>query len=519
MNNLGVEKISFEEVGVFSPIFKDYINQKLSLKDFYHTSPKLESFQSVVSKKEFDHRSILIKRLRAQYDGIELTRETAENISLLQNQNTYTVTTGHQLQFMTGPLFFIYKIISTISTCRALKNKYPDYNFVPIFWMASEDHDFDEIKSVNLFGKDYVWETDQKGPVGRFHTKEIAAVLNQLPEKSQLLEETYSQNESLSKATRKLVHELFGSYGLVILDADDKDLKKIFAPCMLKEIKEQKSVKLLNNQSHKLAQLGYRNQVFARKINLFRITDTSRKRLEEVDGIIREVDGDWSCELTKIDEYVSAYPEEFSPNVVLRPIYQETILPNITYIGGPAEVAYWLQLKTVFEYFGLQMPVVMPRIHALLLASNQQKKIEKLQLNTKDLFLDEAVLRKMIVEREEKIPSLEPEMKEVIHVFQKISQKIDAIDPSLKATVAAEEKKVEKQLQLLYKKMEKAGERKHDSQISQVQNLKDRLFPKGTLQERHENIFSFYINNPEVIHQLIDCVDAFDYRFTIINLK
>src|SRR5699024_1121789 len=148
-----------------------------------------------------------------QYKGLPIKAPVQENIESLKQANTFTVTTGHQLNIFTGPLYFIYKIITVINTSKVLAKEYPDCRFVPVYWMASEDHDFEEINHFNLFGKTYRWETSQKGPVGRFSTESIQAVLDDLPEKVPLFENAYQEGKTLAAATRHYVHELFGAEG------------------------------------------------------------------------------------------------------------------------------------------------------------------------------------------------------------------------------------------------------------------------------------------------------------------
>src|SRR5680860_5529 len=159
-----------ECTGQFSSIFLDYIRQKENLQPFYHLFPTLENFQKLVERRTFEEqrRTTLVQSLITQYEGFDLTDQSRHNIKTLAHANAFTVTTGHQLNLFTGPLYFIYKIVSTINLADKLNRTYPAYHFVPVYWMASEDHDFAEINHFNLDGELFSWETEQKGAVGEF---------------------------------------------------------------------------------------------------------------------------------------------------------------------------------------------------------------------------------------------------------------------------------------------------------------------------------------------------------------
>ena len=233
------EKIALHETHQFSPLFLDYLSGKENLKPFYKLSPTPESFKKQIQHKKFSSslRKKLQEVLTEQYQGISANPAVQKNIELLEKENTFTITTGHQLNIFTGPLYFIYKIVTVINTCQELKKLYPDYNFVPVYWMASEDHDFEEVSHFNLFGKEYKWESSQSGAVGHSSTEGISKILNELPEPVPVFENAYTQNSTLSGAVRQYVHDLFGKWGLVSLDADNEALKASFHDFIKAELK------------------------------------------------------------------------------------------------------------------------------------------------------------------------------------------------------------------------------------------------------------------------------------------
>jgi bacillithiol synthase len=167
-----LEKFPLSDTRAFSSFFLDYVDRKEILKPFYGRYPTIENFEGQIQDKKRTYtmstRRILHEVLQKQYQKVEAAEPVTRNINALLDENTFTVTTGHQLNIFTGPLYFIYKIVTVINACKALKKHYPHYEFVPVYWMASEDHDYDEIKYFRLFGKKYTWNTKQSGAVGRF---------------------------------------------------------------------------------------------------------------------------------------------------------------------------------------------------------------------------------------------------------------------------------------------------------------------------------------------------------------
>ena len=394
--------IPFKETNYFSDFICDYLAEKRELKDFYHRFPKLENFEAQIKEKNrsfsAQSRTVLSNTVKQQYKNFNLSRVTSKNIESLNLENTFTVTTGHQLNLFTGPLYFLYKIISTINLTKQLKETYPKYNFVPIYWMASEDHDFDEINYFNFRGKKIQWNSNQTGAVGHFNTEGLDAVFSVISlefgegkNAEQLktwFKEGYLKHSNLADATRYLANELFGEYGLVIIDADDRELKRLFIPQMTKEMLEQTAFKTVSETNKKLEDLELKIQVNPREINLFYIKEGLRERIVETDGTYSVLDSDISWSENELIAHLKEMPERFSPNVIMRPLYQEVILPNLCYIGGGGEMIYWLQLKSNFEAQNVTFPILLLRNSALIKTTKQAEKLEKLNISNKDLFLD-----------------------------------------------------------------------------------------------------------------------------------
>ena len=506
--------------GLFSSLFLDYIHKEESVKQFYKEFPDLEQFKKTLPNKHFEQekRDRLVKVLEKQYEGFEGSRVKG-NIQQLKQANTFTVTTGHQLNLMTGPSYFIYKIVSTIALADKLKKENPDYHFVPVYWMATEDHDFAEINHFYFDGKNYEWETDQKGAVGEFildeSLKKLIGELHFLPE---FFKTAYTQSKLLKEAVRKYVHHLFADRGLVIIDANEKELKQLFVPVIKDDVLNATANNIVNDCNRALENAGYSTQIFPREINFFYMEKGRRERLVLTDGLFETHDGKNKWAEAEMTALIEEKPENFSPNVVMRPLYQEVILPNLAYLGGPAEVAYWFQLKNVFAHYSVDYPFLLPRNFAMILTSPLQRKMNKLGLNEKELFLPLDDLRiKYVKENSDQDLELQEERDKLNLIYKSLEEKSTEMDATLTYAVRAAYKRNEKILDQVATKFRKAEEKKKSTAIKQLAAIKRELFPQGTLQERKINFLEFYLSNPEFIKELFDTFDPLNFDFILLK--
>ncbi|WP_420151292.1 bacillithiol biosynthesis cysteine-adding enzyme BshC [Spirosoma sp.] len=507
--------LSLASTGQFSSLFLDYITQKDKLTPFYNRFPTLAAFQEQIKEKAFDEskRQILVDTLERQYQSIA----NKPDLSVLLRSNTFTVTTGHQLNIFTGPLYIVYKLITTIKLAQRLKEAYPAYNFVPVYWMATEDHDFAEINHFSMFGRNYDWQTEQRGAVGRMNPQELEALFKKIPEKLTLFEDAYLKHGTLADSARYYVNELFGAEGLVCLDADDAALKRIFAPIMRDELINQQSGELVQKKTEQLESLGYKTVITPRDINLFYLDDQLRERIErKEDGTYRVLHTKLKFSETEVLALLDDHPEKFSPNVVLRPLYQETILPNLAYIGGPSEVPYWLQLKGVFEHFETTYPLLMPRNFAMYVPSVSAKRICKLGLTPEELFQDTLTLKREFIDHHTRHSlKFDNENKTVNKALDAILHKAQMVDPTLEKAVLAETKRFANAVARLEKKMRRAEERNQETGVRQLLAVKEELFPNGGLQERSENFLTFFLNDRTFLQKMLSVFDPFDYRMQL----
>lgn len=523
--------VSYQESGYFSRLIVDYLNQKNELDSLYNRFPKIENFELQIQEKGKNYstdRTQLVSVLKNQNKNISTSDLTKANIESLKASNTFTITTGHQLNLFTGPIYFIYKIISTINLCRDLKLAYPDSNFVPIYWMATEDHDFDEINHFNLKEKKITWQKDTSGAVGKLSTAGLDLVYQAFEKEigigknatylKQLFQQAYLQHDTLTDASRYLVNELFKEHGLVIVDGDDSILKKEFAPFVEKELFENSSFNQVTETILKLN--NYHAQVNPREINLFYCKDSIRERIVKTNNQFKVLNTAIEFTETEIREELEKHPQNFSPNVILRPLYQEVVLPNLCYIGGGGEIAYWLELQSNFEANKITFPILLIRNSVLLAKLKQQEKKAKLQLSWNDLFNKQTeLLNQKTVEFSTVNFDFSAQKKFLSQQFESLKHLANQTDSSFEKAVKAQEVKQMKGLENLEKKLLKAERKKHQDQLMRIASLQDELFPNQSLQERKVNFSSFYAEYGDLLFEkLFAKLNPLDNHFTTIVL-
>ena len=515
--------VDLKKTGQFSKFFLDYLEGKESLRPFYSHEPKLESFDAAIKAKQFsaDKRQLLVEVLESQYAGIPLAPAAAQQLDALRDEKTFTVTTGHQLNLFTGPLYFIYKLISTINLAKCLQERHPDYRFVPVYWMATEDHDAAEINYFKLDGQTYRWETSQKGAVGDFELDaSFQNFLKGLGFAPAVFRDAYSQSATLAEAVRKYVNELFGAQGLVVVDANEGRLKREFVEVMSADLFAQQPFAAAQASTQALEQLGYGSQIYPRPINLFYLDKGMRERIER-DGeefIVLNTELRFSADA--IQTLLQEYPERFSPNVVLRPVYQECILPNLAYLGGPAEVVYWLQLKEIFDQFAIPFPVVLPRNFAVLIPQAIQKKIKQLGWEPEQLFQQFEAWKKDYVQSSSEFDfTLAGPRIQVSQLFKDLAYQSRSLDAGLPKAFAAGEVRSLKILEQMGVKLRKAEERRLEVDLLRAKSVFEFLSPGGSPQERVVNFMQFQLAQPTLLEELTAVFDPFDFRMQVLSLE
>lgn len=511
--------IPYHETGYFSRIVTDYLEGASNLDGFYQYNPDEKGIkQAIEDRKHFPvDRAKLVDALTTQYKGLEITAAVAENLSKLKNENTFTICTAHQPNLATGYLYFIYKIAHTISLARELNRRYPDNYFVPVFYMGSEDNDIEELGTFRYAGKKFVWDGGgQNGAVGRMKTASLKPLLKELfsllgppgvftDELKDLLHEAYEKHSTVGAATQYLVNRLFGEYGLIVLDPDNAVFKSSIAHIMLDDLEHGIPGKTVTATISGLSQ-HYHSQAFPRSINLFYLSDGLRERIEKKDDKWVVLHTALSFTRDELLTEVNTHPERFSPNVILRGILQESILPNVAFIGGGAEVAYWLQLKELFDHYKIFYPAVLLRQSVLWVTEQADLLRQKTGIPVYGLFKPVQQLQQEWVDAHGAgVWDNAADKEEARRLLQKVRERAVSIDATLRHSADAVLTKILYQLEVLEKKMLRAEKRKYAVEMARIEKLHHLLFPNGALQERVENLMEYY---PRYGHGFIDTLIA-----------
>ncbi|MBI1183786.1 bacillithiol biosynthesis cysteine-adding enzyme BshC [bacterium] len=498
--------LHFNDTNLLRPLMHDYINQNEATKPLYQFAPEPAAIAQAIAqrKKHEPNRSVLVNALKRQYKEAGISDKTVEaNIDKLAQSNCFTITTGHQLNLFGSSQYYIYKIIEVIKYTQEIKAQHPEYEFVPMFWLASGDHDFEEIKFAKINGKRYAWESQEKGPVGRYNPQAVLKVIEELKDfwesepvtgsyLRNLFTEAYSK-PTLSQATRNWTHELFKTYGLVVIEGDDNELKKEFRHIIKKELFEETTFTQVEKTNNYLSEHNYHIQVYARPINLFMITEHGRERIVKLNDRFATVESESSFSYTEIEELIEQTPDVFSPNALMRPMYQESILPNLCYVGGAGEIAYWLQIKSAFEAHGVFYPQVISRNSGIWLSRRLGKKLEKMGLQYPDFFTRKEDLIAQYAESHFAAKRFFQLSETIEILWEEFQNESDTAFHDLKILTGQTAAEKIKELKKLRHDMRKVVKAKNDADFVILHEVFDRIFPDGSFQERVETFLPNYL--------------------------
>lgn len=531
--NFTSTKVGYRNTGYFSNLILDYLDEAKELKPFYAHPVSVEGIKTAIEeRKSFNtNRQLLIEVLQKHYSKQALTEQQETNIKLLKDNNCFTITTAHQPNIFSGHLYFIYKILHVIKLCEQLKQQIPENNFVPVFYMGSEDADLDELGHVYINSNKIVWNTNQNGAVGRMKVDKnlvqlISTIEGELAVEPygkgivQLMRNCYTESKTIEEATFKLVNELFGNFGIIVLLPDDADYKRTFSSVIEKELFEEFSHKIVEQTAQALSE-KYKVQAAGRELNLFYLKDDIRERIVKENNTFKIQNTNIVFDKESILLELTRYPERFSPNVILRPVFQEMILPNICFIGGGGELAYWLELKNVFAEAKVPYPVLVLRNSFLIIEKKQYEKLNSIGMAVTDSFKSEQELINILVQRDSKVQlSLEVQKHTVKEFYATLKNIVGAVDVSLQQHTESLEKQAQKKIGALEKKMLRAEKKKFEAQKRQISKLKNKLFPYGNLQERIENFMPFYARHGQgFINVLYNNSEGLEQHFCILEVS
>ncbi len=513
------KKLSFKELNNTSNLFKDFLFDFERVASYYCADfrdlQKFRKNSQSIAGREYP-RDALVDILTEQNRLYGFGDKTFENIDKLRDKSTCVVFTGQQVGLLTGPLYTVYKTLTTIKLSERL-SKEMGVEVVPIFWMAADDHDFEEVGHVHLLDREKKpvkihyrpKDKPQDIPMGFFTLDEnitdfLDKVLETLlpndyyPDVEAMIREAYKPGRSIVEAFGIIMGRLFAGSGLILVNPADTEVKQLATPIFKKEIKENsESNQIVDLANLELDKLGYHLQVHNLKdyLNLFYYTGSrSRVMLDGDEYIIEAQEKRYSQEdlLKAVDDA----PSFFSPNVILRPVTQDYIFPTLAYIGGPSEVAYFAQIKDLHSHFKVQCPIVYPRISATIVDNYSIKTMQKYDLHLGDLSSDKKVQGAInaIVERkfpQEYTDKIEENRLEILNKIMELHEVVKIFDEGVQKTLDKTRGKIDYELKSLQDKILKAYKKENDNIVHAVQSTGDFLFPEASMQERHLNILTF----------------------------
>ena len=528
--DVAVTRIPFRDTGQFAARDVAYVEQDARLRPFMEHAPSVESFTAAIaSRKAFGcDRDTLVEVLNEQYAGygIKAKRRPA-GIEQLRADDAFTIVTAHQASLFLGPLYYVYKILSAVALSRKLAEAYPGQTFVPVFVLGAEDHDLDEIDHLRVSGQTFRWDTDQTGATGQMTLAGIDAVRESVAEAlgdstsaqhlTELLARCYREDRTLGVATGHFVAELFGRYGVVVANLNDARLKRNFAEHIRREVLGRASKPLIDSTVQALTAEGFSQQAHARDINFFYLQPGRRDRIERQGERYVVLDTELSFSEGEMRAEIDAHPERFSPNVVMRPLLQEVSLPNLAYVGGGGELAYWLERRSQFAAFGVPMPVLVRRDSAWWVTHEQRKALRKLSLNPADLLGDgHQLLRRVATEQAGHAVDFTKEREALHDLLTGISASAKRVDPTLEKHVLAKSALLDKELVALEKRLVRRLKKQEADSVGRTEALRAELLPGGGLQERKDSFMNLYARWGDAFFDaLLAAFDPLDGRLKV----
>ncbi len=528
--NFTAQRVPYQQTGYFSRIITDYLNGNEFLKDYYEHPVTFTGIEAAIRQREEfpTDRSLLVKSLREQYLGLPVQEIVTRNLESLSDENTFTVTTAHQPAIFTGNLYFIYKILHTVKIAETLSARYPKRHFVPVFFMGSEDADLDELGNIYLDNEKLTWDTKQMGAVGRMRMAGLETIIERIqgefagdpfgPELINLLKDCYLKSENIQRATLKLLNHLFGSYGLIILIPDNRLLKSVMHAVFKDDLTFHLPFEITGKNIQQLS-AQYPIQANPREINLFYLKDDIRERIEMKDGryYVNNTSIHFSAE--EMEKELACFPDRFSPNVILRGLYQDSILPNIVFVGGGGEMGYWLELKALFKHYHIPYPVLILRNSFLLIKKNWKAKMDKAGIPSMDIFKpEEKLMEDFIWRHSERQLNLAPQIADLRIFYNALKNISGVVDKTLEQHVDKLESQALQKLEELEKKIIRAEKKNHEDVRRKIHEIREALFPMENLQERIDNFIPWYAEYGKAFLDLIyqHCL-ALEQEFVILE--
>lgn len=546
-------QIPFNKLPGYNDFFLEYINDFNSLKEFfnYNFNEKENIFKSLVDKednylnKKLFTRGDLADILMIQNKFFNASETTIKNIELLRNENTFAVVTGQQAGILTGNLYTIVKAINTYQLAQKYSEYFPDYNFVPVFWLESDDHDFLEVNNINVFDKENnlakIEYYENGTPQERYLTPVNSIILDDFIEKFNndlneillntdfsdtvfdFINRSYKSGISFTIAFARFVNYLIGDLGIVFCNPADKEIKKLLIPIFEKELNTYPETCERVIETSAVIEQKYEPQVKPQPINVFYVNNNRRHLIEpRPENIFALKNSRQRFEKAQLIEQLYSSPENFSGNVILRPICQDYLLPTIAYIGGPSEVAYFGQFKSVYDFYGINMPIIYPRVSVSLLESRVSSFITKHNLLFEEFFDEKKITAKLMNKINDlKVEDIFGNFKDELNaLYYSFGIDLEKVDKNLLNTFKNKNEKYIESLDYLKDKFIESQAQQNESTILKLKSAIQSIYPDETLQERYINIV-YYLNKygMDIIKKLIDTMDIDNFNHQIIEIS
>lgn len=539
--------VNFNDIPGHSKLFLDYLYQFEKVSRFYSRNPYdkesySKAFEEIASNRRVS-RSTLESLIRNQYSGKNCSAKTQKNIELLAKDSTLTIVTGQQLGILGGPLYTFYKIVTTIKLANHLSERFDSYNFVPVFWLEGDDHDFNEVRNITIidnsnelkkisYGEEKP-EDEINPSVGQINLDDkINSFLVELeqhlrhteftPELMKQLKYFYTSGKKFKESFAELIHSFFDQHGLIIFDPQDIEVKNHLRPVYKKELLEYR---IRSEESISVsAELdeSYHAQVKIKPINLFMNYENGRHSLEPDDEDFKLKRKRKRFTKDELLNLVETTPQIFSPNVLFRPICQDYILPTAFYVGGPSEIAYFAQVMPLYNFFAIPPPFIYPRSSATILEKGLSNALDKYSLQIKEIFATPETVKEKILKSIDEIQFDDffiSAVKDTELIFDMLKEKLFSVDKTTSDSVQRYRDKSINNIEELKAKSLQAQKKKYEVSLKQIDKLISILFPHENLQERELN-FIYFANKygPDFFKKIFDELSINKFEHQIIDI-
>lgn len=543
--------IPYASIDGYNDLFIDYVNSFNKVEEFFEYAFDSQGLFNSMTDKKASYNAGKISRLelaeilKTQNKFFNSGESTFLNIELLKDPDTFAIVTGQQVGILTGNLYTVIKALNAVQLSRSLSAKYTEFKFVPVFWLEADDHDFLEINNINVFDKNneltnvkyFEKDTEKERyltPVGRIVLDEYIEKFKTILKDSLLeteysallfdyIDRSYREGIDLTTAFARFLNYIAGDTGLIFCNPSDREIKKLLVPVFEKELATcPQSGELIIEKSAELELRDYIPQVKPRQINLFYTINNNRHLVEFKEDKYSLKHTRHKFEKNDFFDLLYSSPENFSPNVILRPVCQDYLLPNISYIAGPSEISYFAQFKDVYEFFGLKMPVIYPRTSVTLLEKRVESFLEKFDINFEDLFDESSAAKKLLgkmneINIDDEFGNLIDELNAVVYTY---SQKLNNVDKNLVVNLKNKHEKYIESINIIKQKFTESQVKQNQTTNTRLKSVMSSVYPDSNPQERFINV-TYYLNKygPDIIKELLNVIEIKKHNHQVISIS